>query len=80
MAGYSKSEARDWAREKLVGVANVTVPTMTSDFTALNEKAIRHDVEKAIEHGFIGSLACSEVNMSMAEYGRHLKAVHGSPS
>lgn len=70
MAVYSKSEARDWARDKLVGVANVTVPTMTADFSALNEAAIRHDVETAIGHGFIGSLACSEVNMSMAEYGR----------
>ena len=47
MAAYNKSEARDWAREKMVGVANVTVPTMTSDFSALNEAAIRHDVEPA---------------------------------
>ncbi|HMO67778.1 MAG TPA: dihydrodipicolinate synthase family protein [Novosphingobium sp.] len=70
MAGYSKAEARDWAREKLVGVANVTVPTMTPDFSALNEKAIRHDVETAIGHGFIGTLACSEVNMTLGEYER----------
>lgn len=70
MAEYSRMDARDWAREKLVGVANVTVPTMTSDFAALNEKAIRHDVETAIGHGFMGSLACSEVNMTMDEYAR----------
>jgi 4-hydroxy-tetrahydrodipicolinate synthase len=70
MPTYTKDEARDWAREKLVGVANVTVPTMTSDFKALNEKAIRHDVETAIGHGFIGSLACSEVAMTMPEYGQ----------
>lgn len=70
MITYTKSEARAWAREKLVGVANVTIPTMTSDFRSLNEKAIRHDVETSIAHGFIGSLACSEVAMSLDEYGQ----------
>ena len=70
MPTYSKNEARAWAREKLLGVANVTIPTMTSDFKSLNEKAIRHDVETAIGHGFIGSLACSEVAMSLEEYGQ----------
>ena len=69
MITYTKSEARAWAREKLVGVANVTIPTMTADFRSLNEKAIRHDVETSIAHGFIGSLACSEVAMSLDEYG-----------
>ena len=70
MPTYTKSEAREWAREKLVGVANVTVPTMTSDFKSLNEQAIRHDVETAIGHGFIGSLACSEVATTIDEYAR----------
>lgn len=70
MPSYSKSEARDWARENLVGVANVTIPTMTADYKGLNEAAIRHDTEKAIEHGFMGSLICSEVAMSMDEYGQ----------
>lgn len=70
MVSYSKKEARDWAREKLVGVANVLIPTVTSDFRHLNEQAIRHDVEKSIEHGFVGTLACSEVVITMEEYGR----------
>jgi len=73
MPVYTKSEARDWARQKLVGVANVTIPTMTSDFKSLNEKAIRHDVETSIGHGFIGSLACSEVAVTLEEYGRFCK-------
>jgi 4-hydroxy-tetrahydrodipicolinate synthase len=68
MASYSKTEARDWAREHLVGVANVVIPTVTSDFKGLNERAIRHDVEKCIEHGFAGTLAVSEVVMSIDEY------------
>ena len=70
MASYNRKDARDWARQTLVGVANVTIPTMTSDMTDLNEKAIRHDVEKTIEHGFVGSLACSEVAITPEEYGR----------
>ena len=68
MASYTKKEAREWGRQHLVGVANVTIPTMTSDFTRLNEKAIRHDVRLSIEHGFIGSLAVSEVPLSFEEH------------
>lgn len=68
MASYTRSEAREWGREKLNGVAQVTIPTMTSDFKRLNEKAVRHDVALAIEHGFIGSLAVSEVPLSVEEH------------
>ncbi|WP_330350384.1 dihydrodipicolinate synthase family protein [Streptomyces sp. NBC_00582] len=73
MATYSRKDARDWARETMVGVANVTIPTMTSDFKDLNEKAIRHDVEKTVEHGFVGTLACSEVAWYPEEYGRFVE-------
>ena len=68
MASYTKKEAREWGRQHLVGVANVTIPTMTSDFKRLNEKAIRHDVALTIEHGFVGSLAVSEVPLSVEEH------------
>lgn len=68
MASYTKKEAREWGRQHLVGVANVTIPTMTSDFTSLNEKAIRHDVNLTVEHGFVGSLAVSEVPLSFEEH------------
>ena len=68
MATYTKGEARDWAREHLKGVANVVIPTVTSDFKRLNERAIRHDVETCIAHGFTGTLAVSEVVMSIQEY------------
>lgn len=68
MPDYSRRSAREWAREKLFGVANVVIPTMTSDFKRLNEKAIRHDVETTIAHGFVGTLACSEVAITPDEY------------
>jgi 4-hydroxy-tetrahydrodipicolinate synthase len=70
MASYSRRQAREWAREHLVGVANVVIPTMTSDFKRINEKAIRHDVETSIAHGFVGSLACSEVAITLEQYGQ----------
>src|SRR5437867_2897371 len=69
MARYHPKEAREWAREHLFGVANVTIPTLTSDFKRINEKAVRHDVELAIQHGFVGSLSCSEVAITQAQYG-----------
>ncbi|WP_372731507.1 dihydrodipicolinate synthase family protein [Novosphingobium sp.] len=75
MARYKRSEAREWGREMLNGVANVTIPTMKSDFETLNEKAIRHDVELSIGHGFIGSLACSEVAITLDQYGQFLSVM-----
>ncbi|HTP38954.1 MAG TPA: dihydrodipicolinate synthase family protein [Steroidobacteraceae bacterium] len=70
MAHYDRKDARIWAREHLKGVANVTIPTVTADFKRLNEQAIRHDVRMSIEHGFVGSLAVSEVAISLEQYGQ----------
>lgn len=73
MASYTRKEAREWARERLLGVANVTIPTMTADFKRLNEKAIRHDIETAIAHGFVGTLSCSEVAITPEEYEQFVR-------
>lgn len=73
MTSFIRSEARAWAREKLLGVANVTIPTMTGDFTAINEAAVRHDVELAVVHGFVGTLSCSEVAITLDEYRRFVE-------
>jgi len=75
MASYTRSEARDWAREKLVGVINCTIPSFTSDLTAINEKAIRHDTRLAVEHGFIGTLGVSEVSITLPEYLQFLRII-----
>ena len=68
MASYTRAEARDWTRERLVGAVNCTIPSFSSDLTRINEKAIRHDTRLAIEHGFVGSLAVSEVSITLPEY------------
>src|SRR3954452_217213 len=68
MPAYTRTEARDWAREKLVGAVNCTIPSFTGDLRGINEKAIRHDVALAKQHGFLGTLAVSEVNITLPEY------------
>lgn len=68
MAEYRKSEAREWAKAKMRGVANVIIPTFTHDLQKLNERAIRHDVRKEIEYGFWGTLLVSETATTIDEY------------
>lgn len=68
MASYTRGEAREWAREHLHGVVNVIIPSFTSDLSAVNEAAIRHDVRKQLEYGFDGALLVSEVSITQDEY------------
>lgn len=75
MAQYRRMQAREWAREHMNGVANVTIPTMTSDFQRINIKAVKHDVETAIGHGFVGTLACSEHAITLAQYAEFTRAM-----
>lgn len=75
MAGYKRSEAREWARERLVGVINCTIPSFTQDLKSISEKAIRHDTRLAITHGFIGTLGVSEVSITLPEYLDFLRII-----
>lgn len=75
MLPYNRMNARDWAREKLVGVVNCTIPSFTQDLGAINEKAIRHDTRLAIEHGFMGTLGVSEVSITLPEYLDFLRII-----
>ena len=68
MADYRKSEAREWARAKMRGGANVLTPTFTHDLRGVNERAIRHDVRKEIEYGFWGALLVAETATTPQEY------------
>src|SRR5919197_1135271 len=70
MADYTRDEARDWAREHLTGCSAVTSPTFTADLKRLNEAAIRHDVERVIEHGFSYTLLMTETAITPEEAGR----------
>jgi 4-hydroxy-tetrahydrodipicolinate synthase len=75
MPAYTRTEARDWAREKLVGAVNCTIPSFTGDLKNINEKAIRHDARLAVQHGFLGTLGVSEVAITMPEYLEFLRII-----
>jgi 4-hydroxy-tetrahydrodipicolinate synthase len=67
MPTYTKDEARDWAWENMRGVTNVIIPSYTSDLSAINEPAIRHDVQRDIELGFWGALLVAETALTVDE-------------
>jgi 4-hydroxy-tetrahydrodipicolinate synthase len=70
MADYAKSDARAWAHEHLVGCSGVTIPTFTADLKRLNEEAIRHDIERVIEHGYSYTLLMTETAITPQEAAR----------
>ena len=37
MSSYTRAEAREWAREKLVGAVNCTIPSFTNDLRGIND-------------------------------------------
>lgn len=67
MAEYGKGEARAWSRETMRGVCGCMLPTLNSSLTAVNERAIRHDVRLEKEYGFWGTLLVSECGTTDAE-------------
>jgi len=40
MPSYANGEQRDWFRNELHGVANVIIPTFTSDLRTINEAVV----------------------------------------
>jgi dihydrodipicolinate synthase/N-acetylneuraminate lyase len=70
---YTKAEAKDRAYAQWKGVCNVILPSFSSDLKRLNEKGIRHDVRRNIEHGFWGTLLVSECGTTAEEYRRFME-------
>lgn len=70
---YTRAEAKDRAREEWRGGCNVTLPSFTPDFSTLNEAGIRHDIRRAVELGFWGTLVASESGTTFDEYKRFLE-------
>jgi len=67
MPDYRRSEAREWAKATMKGVCGCMMPTLNNGLTAVNERAIRHDIrlEKAL--GFWGALLVSECGTTKPE-------------
>ena len=70
---YTRGEIKDRARNEWAGGCSVTLPSFTEDFSALNEAGIRHDVARAAEVGFWGTLVASESGTTFEEYKRFLE-------
>lgn len=67
------SDLKKWARDRLRGVENLTLPSFTADMSALDETGIRWDVRLAKEHGFFSTLCAAEQHLSMAEAKRFVE-------
>lgn len=70
MPTYQKSAARAWARQHLVGCSAVTIPSYSADLKRLNERGIRHDIERVVKLGFSYTLLCSELAITAEENAR----------
>lgn len=67
MAQYKRAEAREWARDNLLGCSGVTIPSYSSDLKKLNEAGIRHDIGRIVDMGFKYTLLCTEVAITPEE-------------
>ena len=67
MPKYKRNEAREWARQELVGCSGVTIPSYTQDLKRLNEKGIRHDIQRIVDLGYKYTLLCTEVAITPEE-------------
>lgn len=65
---YTRSEVKDRVRATWKGACNTTIPSFTTDFAALNPAGIAHDIKRAAEHGFWGTLVASESGTTVEEY------------
>lgn len=72
MRKFPGGEARSWALERLRGVCGCVMPSFTSDQSALNEAAIRHDVALERDLGFSGFLIVNECGTSSEEMRRFI--------
>jgi dihydrodipicolinate synthase/N-acetylneuraminate lyase len=70
---YTRGEIKDRARTEWAGCCNVTLPSFNEDFSGLNEAAIRHDVERAADLGFWGTLVASECGTTLDEFIRFME-------
>jgi 4-hydroxy-tetrahydrodipicolinate synthase len=57
---YTKSEAKQWAKENFIGLEAPVFPSFTPDMSELDEDGIRWDVNHIIANGMICILAASE--------------------
>jgi dihydrodipicolinate synthase/N-acetylneuraminate lyase len=65
---YTRKEVKERVRATWKGACNVTLPSFTTQFDALNEKAIQHDIRLGAKMGFWGTLVAQECGTNFREY------------
>jgi 4-hydroxy-tetrahydrodipicolinate synthase len=70
---YTRNEVKERVRATWKGACNVTLPSFTASFEALNAKAIEHDVKLAAKMGYWGTLVASECGTTLAEYRQFME-------
>jgi 4-hydroxy-tetrahydrodipicolinate synthase len=57
---FTKSEAKQWAKENLKGLEAVIFPSFSPDLLELDEEGIRYDVQHLLKNGFVSILCAPE--------------------
>jgi 4-hydroxy-tetrahydrodipicolinate synthase len=75
---FTRSEAKQWARENLKGLEVPIFPSFTPDLQELDEEGIRFDVNQIIANGFSSTLVAPEAcGMTFEERKRFVEIVVG---
>jgi 4-hydroxy-tetrahydrodipicolinate synthase len=73
---FTKSEAKQWAKEHYKGMDGCISPSFTPDLTELDEEGIRHDVRHNIRKGMFSVFCQTEVcSLALAERKRFVEIV-----
>ena len=75
---YTRAEVKDRVRNSWKGACNVTLPSFTSSFDALNAKAIEHDIRLGAKMGYWGTLVASECGTTFKEYLQFMEIAAGA--
>ena len=73
---FTKSEAKQWARENYKGLSGTLSPSFTPDLKELDEEGIRHDVRHNISKGMFSVFCQTEIcALTMEERKRYIEIV-----
>jgi len=73
---FTKSEAKQWARENYKGLSGTLSPSFTPDLKELDEEGIRHDVRHNISKGMFSVFCQTEIcALTMEERKRYIEII-----
>lgn len=75
---YSRNEVKERVAATWKGACNVTLPSFTKSFDALNARAIEHDIKLSAKMGFWGTLIASESGTNFREYLQFMEIAAGA--